>query len=166
MRITINDILQEYSPNEIIEALEVYKVKNESALIVALKFTRRHKLLDSIEKDKQMNVLVEKIKRIREQYGYPIWLINEALKYYNNDEDKVIERLIEIYNAIGDHPNVVIRRNIGNFMNEVRSKNLMCKDNSVRNDNYVNGYGTVADTLRFLKRLSVIESQQTDADDN
>ena len=38
---------------------------------------------------------IEQIKRIREQYGFPIWLINEALKYYNNDENKTIERLKE-----------------------------------------------------------------------
>lgn len=131
MRITINDILQEYSPNEIIEALEAYKVKNESALIVALKFTRRHKLLDSIEKDKQMSVLVEKIKRIREQYGYPIWLIKEALKYYDEDEDKATERLKEIYNAIGDHPDIVIKRNIEKFKREIVNGEQMNHDSEI-----------------------------------
>lgn len=113
-----------------------------------------------------MRILIDKIKKIRKQYGFPLWLIKEALEYYDEDGDKAIEKLIEIYGAIGDHPDVVVKRNIENFMNEVRSKNLMCKDNGARNDDYVNGYGTVADTLRFLKRLSIIESQQTNADDN
>ena len=110
--------------------------------------------------------LIDKIKAIRERYGYPIQLTKEALNYYDGDIDKATEKLNEIYSAIGDHPDVVVKRNIENFMNEVRSKNLMCKDNSARNDDYVNGYGTVADTLRFLKRLSIIESQQTNVDDN
>lgn len=66
-----------------------------------------------------MKTSIEQIKKIRNQYGFPIWLINEALKYYDNDEDKAVERLIEIYNAIGDHPNVVIKRNIEKFKNEV-----------------------------------------------
>lgn len=66
-----------------------------------------------------MKTRIEQIKNIRNQYGFPIWLINEALKYYNNDEDKAIERLIEIYNAIGDHPNVVIKRNIEKFKKEI-----------------------------------------------
>lgn len=68
-----------------------------------------------IEKNKR----IELLKKIRNQYGFPVWLINEALKYYNNDEDKVIERLIEIYNAIGDHPNVVVKRNIEKFKKEI-----------------------------------------------
>ena len=66
-----------------------------------------------------MKTRIEQIKNIRSQYGFPVWLIKEALKYYNNDEDKAIERLIEIYNAIGDHPNVVIKRNIEKFKKEI-----------------------------------------------
>ena len=66
-----------------------------------------------------MKTSIEQIKKIRNQYGFPIWLINEALKYYDNDEDKAVERFIEIYNASGDHPNVVIKRNIEKFKNEV-----------------------------------------------
>jgi len=66
-----------------------------------------------------MKTQIEQIKNIRNQYGFPVWLINEALKYYNNDEDKVVERLIKIYNAIGDHPNVVIKRNIEKFKKEI-----------------------------------------------
>ena len=66
-----------------------------------------------------MKTRIEQIKNIRTQYGFHIWLINEALKYYNNDEDKAIERLIEIYNVIGDHPNVVIKRNIDKFKKEI-----------------------------------------------
>lgn len=66
-----------------------------------------------------MNDEMEQIKKIKSQYGFPIWLIYEALKYYNNDEDKVIERLIEIYNVIGDHPNVIVKRNIEKFKKEI-----------------------------------------------
>lgn len=72
-------------------------------------------MTDSIEKNQR----IELLKRIRNRYGFPVWLINEALKYYNNDEDKAVERLIKIYNAIGDNPNVVIKRNIEKFKNEV-----------------------------------------------
>jgi len=67
----------------------------------------------------ERNKRIELLKKIRNRYGFPVWLINEALKYYNNDEDKVVERLIEIYNAIGDHPNVVIKRNIEKFKKEI-----------------------------------------------
>lgn len=67
----------------------------------------------------ERNQRIELLKKIRNRYGFPIWLINEGLKYYNNDEDKVTERLIEIYNAIGDHPNVVIKRNIEKFKKEI-----------------------------------------------
>ena len=121
-------------------------------------------LFDDTERIK---ILINKIKEIRKQYGFPLWLIKEALEYYDEDGDKAIEKLIEISSAIGDHPDVAVKRNIENLMNEVcYSKNLMCENNSTRSDDYVNGYGTVTDTLRFLKRLSVIESQQTDVDDN
>lgn len=67
----------------------------------------------------EKNQRIELLKKIRNRYGFPIWLINEALKYYNNDEDKTVERMIEIYNAIGDHPNVVIKRNIEKFKKEI-----------------------------------------------
>lgn len=67
----------------------------------------------------ERNQRIELLKKIRNRYGFPIWLINEALKYYNNDEDKVVERLIEIYNVIGDHPNVVIKRNIEKFKKDI-----------------------------------------------
>lgn len=67
----------------------------------------------------ERNQRIELLKKIRNRYGFPVWLINEALKYYNNDEDKVVERLIEIYNVIGDHPNVVIKRNIEKFKKEI-----------------------------------------------
>ena len=43
-----------------------------------------------------MKTSIEQIKKIRNQYGFPIWLISEALKYYNNDEDKTVKRLKEI----------------------------------------------------------------------
>ena len=60
-----------------------------------------------------------KIKKIREKYDFPIWLIKEALEYYDGDEDKTIKKLIEIYYIIGDHPDVVIRKNIDSFIEEI-----------------------------------------------
>ena len=60
-----------------------------------------------------------KIKKIREKYDFPIWLIKEALEYYGGDEDATIKKLIEIYRAIGDHPDVVIKKNIEQFMQEI-----------------------------------------------
>lgn len=62
---------------------------------------------------------IEQIKRIREQYGFPIWLINEALKYYDNDENKAIERLNEIYCVAGDYPDIYIKRGIEKFKKEI-----------------------------------------------
>ena len=63
--------------------------------------------------------LMIKIKKIREKYDFPIWLIKEALEYYGGDEDATIKKLIEIYRAIGDHPDVVIKKNIEKFMQEI-----------------------------------------------
>ena len=60
-----------------------------------------------------------KIKKIREKYDFPIWLIKEALEYYDGDEDATIKKLIETYRAIGDHPDVVIKKNIEKFMQEI-----------------------------------------------
>ena len=73
-------------------------------------------LFDDTER---MKILIDKIKKIRKQYGFPLWLIKEALEYYDEDEDKAIKKLIEIYRAIGDNPDVVIRRNINNFIEEI-----------------------------------------------
>lgn len=111
----IDEVAEYYSTEEIADVLEKYRIKNETVLVTALKIERWHRLTDSIEKSQRMELL----KKIRNRYGFPIWLINEALKYYNNDEDKTVERLIEIYNAIGDHPNVVIKRNIEKFKKEI-----------------------------------------------
>lgn len=63
-------------------------------------------------------MLIDKIKKIRKQYGFPLWLIKKALEYYDENEDKAIEKLIEIYSAVGDHPDVVVKRNIEKFKNE------------------------------------------------
>lgn len=64
-------------------------------------------------------MLINKIKKIRKQYDFPLWLIKEALEYYDEDEDKAIEKLIEIYSAVGDHPDVVVKRNIEKFKEEI-----------------------------------------------
>ena len=71
--------------------------------------------------------LINKIKKIRKQYGFPIWIIKEALEYYDGDEDKTIKKLIEIYFIIGDHPDVVVKRNIKNFIEEIR----WCKNDAI-----------------------------------
>lgn len=68
-----------------------------------------------------------KIKKIREKYDFPIWLIKEALEYYDGDEDATIKKLIEIYRAIGDHPDITIRRNINSFVEEIRHSKTKCK---------------------------------------
>ena len=68
-----------------------------------------------------------KIKKIREKFDFPIWLIKEALEYYDGDEDATIKKLIEIYRAIGDHPDITIRRNINNFVEEIRHSKTKCK---------------------------------------
>lgn len=75
---------------------------------------------------------IEQIKRIREQYGFPIWLINEALKYYNNDENKAIERLNEIYSAAGDYPDIYIKRGIEKFMKEIKHQKAERKIDEIR----------------------------------
>lgn len=112
---TINEVVEYYSTEEIADVLEKYKIKNEAALVTALKIERWHRLVDLTERNQR----IELLKKIRNQYGFPIWLINEALKYYNNDEGKAVERLIEIYNVIGDNSNVVVKRNIEKFKKEI-----------------------------------------------
>lgn len=76
----------------------------------------------------KINDVVEKIKKIREQYDFPVWLIKQALKYYDGDEDKAINELLEIYNAVGDHPDVVVRKNISRFMGKVIKKEVPLPD--------------------------------------
>lgn len=77
-----------------------------------------------MRKEPVMETLKEKIKRIRSQDNFPIWIIKEALEYYDGDEDKTIKKLIEIYRAIGDNPDITIRRNIEKFMGEVIEKEV------------------------------------------
>lgn len=89
---------------------------------------RQHKLTDSIERSQR----IELLKNIRNQYGFPVWLINEALKYYNNDEDKVVEKLKEIYCAAGDHPDIYIKRSIEKFMKEVKHRKAEDKIDEIR----------------------------------
>lgn len=78
-------------------------------------------LFDDTERIK---ILIDKIKEIKKQYGFPLWLIKEALEYYDEDEDRAIKKLIEIYRAIGDNPDITIRRNIEKFMGEVIEKEV------------------------------------------
>lgn len=79
-----------------------------------------------------MKTSIEQIKKIRNQYGFPIWLINEVLKYYNNDEDKTVKRLKEIYCAAGDHPDIYIKRSIEKFMKEIKHQKAEDKIDEIR----------------------------------
>ena len=74
----------------------------------------------NIEKKKQMKTPIDKIKKIKSQYDFPIWLIKETLEYHNGDEDKAFDELRKIYSAVGDHPDVVIEKNIEKFMDKIR----------------------------------------------
>lgn len=65
-----------------------------------------------------MKALTEQIKKIKSQYDFPIWLIKETLEYHNGDENKAFDELKNIYSAIGDHPDVVIEKNIEKFMDK------------------------------------------------
>ena len=67
-----------------------------------------------------MKTLTKQIKKIKSQYDFPIWLIKETLEYHNGDEDKAFEELRKIYSAVGDHPDVVIEKNIEKFMDKIR----------------------------------------------
>ncbi len=129
---TINEIIEYYSAEDVAYILEKYRVKDENALVIALKIAlkieRQHKLRESIDKNKR----IELLKKIRNQYGFPIWLINEALKYYNNDEKKAIERLKEIYCAAGDHPDIYIKRSIEKFMKEIKHQKAEDKIDEIR----------------------------------
>ena len=111
----IDEVAEYYSTEEIANILEKYRIKNETALVIALKIERWHKLRESIERSQR----IELLKKIRNQYGFPLWLINEALKYYNNDKDKAVERLNKIYCAAGDYPDIYIKRNIEKFKKEI-----------------------------------------------
>lgn len=51
------------------------------------------------------------IKTIHEGYGYPIWAVKTALKVNGGNTDKALKLLEEIYSVMGDHPDVVIKRN-------------------------------------------------------
>lgn len=41
----------------------------------------------------------------------PMWVIVKCLKIYKGDEEAVRKRITDIYNVIGDHPEIVIARN-------------------------------------------------------
>ena len=72
----------------------------------------------NIVRRRRTKTLTEQIKKIKNQYDFPIWLIKEALEYYNGDEDKALNELKNIYSAIGDHPEIVVNRNIKKFMHK------------------------------------------------
>lgn len=56
---TINEIIEYYGAEEIADVLEKYRIKNDTALVIALKIERWHRLTDSIEK-KSTNRIVKK----------------------------------------------------------------------------------------------------------
>ena len=78
----------------------------------------------NIEKKKQMKTPIDKIKKIKSQYDFPIWLIKETLEYHNGDEDAAIKRLIEIYRAIGDHPDIVVKKTLKNLLKKYNIQKL------------------------------------------
>lgn len=80
----------------------------------------------------QIRILIDKIKKIRKQYGFPLWLIKEALEYYDENEDKAIEKLIEIYSVIGDNPEIVVNRNIKKFIHKANHLKTEHKLNEIR----------------------------------
>ena len=65
-----------------------------------------------------MKIPIDKIKKIKSQYDFPIWLIKETLEYHNGDEDKAFDELRKIYSAVGDHPEIVVNKNIKKFMHK------------------------------------------------
>lgn len=79
-----------------------------------------------------MKTLTEQIKKIKSQYDFPIWLIKETLEYHNGDEDKAFEELRKIYSAIGDHPEVVVNKNIKKFMRKVKRSKAEHKLDEIR----------------------------------
>lgn len=79
-----------------------------------------------------MKTLTEQIKKIKSQYDFPIWLIKETLEYHNGDEDKAFEELRNIYSAIGDHPEVVVNKNIEKFMHRVKRSKVEHKLDEIR----------------------------------
>lgn len=44
-------------------------------------------------------------------YGFPLWAIVGCLKLHNNDFDMVMSDLRNVYNVVGDNPDIVIQRN-------------------------------------------------------
>lgn len=79
-----------------------------------------------------MKTLTEQIKKIKSQYDFPIWLIKETLEYHNGDEDKAFNELKNIYSAIGDHPEIVVNRNIKKFMHKANHLKAERKLNEIR----------------------------------
>lgn len=101
------------------------------------------------QQEDDMNKMAEQIKKIREQYDFPIWLIRAALEYYNKDEDKAVERLKEIYRCIGDNPKVTIKRNIEKFMNEIQqSKGITSSENN--EDLYLSKSRKSLSTVKYI----------------
>ncbi len=79
-----------------------------------------------------MKKLTEQIKKIKSQYDFPIWLIKETLEYHDYDEVKALEELKNIYSAIGDHPEIVVNRNIKKFMHKANHLKAEHKLNEIR----------------------------------
>ena len=54
--------------------------------------------------------LLNKIRTLREETGVPVWVLDKCLKIYKGDTEKVKEYLRNEYGAIGDHPEIAIKR--------------------------------------------------------
>jgi len=70
-----------------------------------------------------MSEFFDNVKKLR-KYGFPMKSIIYALELYNNDYDMTLKRLTEIYDIIGDNPDIVIKRNEEKLINEVKEKRL------------------------------------------
>lgn len=79
-----------------------------------------------------MKTLTEQIKKIKSQYDFPIWLIKETLEYHDYDEVKALDELKKIYSAVGDHPEVVVNKNIKKFMRKVKRSKVEHKLDEIK----------------------------------
>ncbi len=64
---------------------------------------------------------LEITKKIHQEYGFPCWSIINVLKLNNYNYEASLKRLKEIYCIIGDHPNIVIKRNEEKLKEEIKS---------------------------------------------
>ena len=104
----------------------------------------------------KMKTLTEQIKKIKSQYDFPIWLIKETLEYHNGDETKAFEELRNIYSAIGDHPEVVVNRNIKKFMHKANHLKAEHKLDEIRQYLDIHLYSTM-NTYKLIVYYGLVD---------